>query len=126
MMKRMHRSSWNLNYLSILFIVSCLFLVFVFYQFSSYSTTSLSQTFDTCKADEQSPVLIAIETKLGVNFNAGHWFHMAELIMTRHSQLLNENSLLNHSKIYVSFDQGNHQQEFFAIRSLPLEIIVQL
>lgn len=59
-----------------------------------------------CTADARAPVLIHVETKLGVNYNAGHWFHMSELIMTQHAALRKSGALANASAVYVNFDKG--------------------
>lgn len=52
-------------------------------------------------------VLFNIHTKLGVNYDAGHWFHMAENIMVQHSLLRRVHGLTNATKVYYNFDQGN-------------------
>lgn len=59
-----------------------------------------------CEASPNAPVLVHVETKLGVNYNAGHWFHMSELIMTQHAALRKQGKLVNSSAIYVNFDKG--------------------
>ena len=51
-------------------------------------------------------VLFNVHTKLGVNYDAGHWFHMAENIMVQHSLLRRVHGLTNATKVYYNFDKG--------------------
>lgn len=68
-----------------------------------------------CEASGSSkdlPALVQIETKLGVTYNAGHWFHMSEVVMTQHSPLLQRKELVNSSIVYVNFDKGTEFLRF--------------
>jgi hypothetical protein len=38
-----------------------------------------------CQWSEGDPLLFNLRTKLGVTYDGGHWFHMAENFMTQHS-----------------------------------------
>jgi hypothetical protein len=56
--------------------------------------------------------LFNIKTKLGVNYDAGHWFHMAENLMVEHSLLRRKNGLIdvgnsgNETLILYNFDKS--------------------
>lgn len=52
------------------------------------------------------PVIYNMKTKLGVNYDAGHWFHMAENFMVQHSTLRETNRLTNASVVIYNFDKG--------------------
>lgn len=87
--------------------------VFVFYVYESEDKISQVDSaqfgkVETCHPRQSSPIpaLINVETHLGVNYDAGHWFHMAELIMTRHAELRAKNRLLNSTEIYYNFDKS--------------------
>eukprot|EP01033_Poteriospumella_lacustris_P003383 gene3383-2504_t len=71
-----------------------------------------------CDASPNAPVLVNVETKLGVNYNAGHWFHMSELIMTQHATLRKQGKLVNSSAIYVNFDKEDFIADLNAITRL--------
>lgn len=53
---------------------------------------------------KNGPVLYNLRTKMGVNYDAGHWFHMAENFMTQHSILREKGLLTNASDVYYNFD----------------------
>lgn len=74
-------------------------------------------TINLCKWDETMPVFVNIKTKLGVNYEAGHWFHMAENIMVEHSILRKKEQLINHSMIFYNFDKSKSSS------SLSFELI---
>ena len=61
-----------------------------------------------CTSDQKHDLaaLFQLRTKLGVNYDAGHWFHIAENFMVQHSTLREKNQLANSSTIYFSFDTG--------------------
>lgn len=59
-----------------------------------------------CSWQEGMPVYYNIHTKLGVNYDAGHWFHMSENIMVQHSILRQNKHLTNSSVVYYNFDTG--------------------
>jgi len=59
-----------------------------------------------CPWSEGNPVLFHLKTKLGVNYDAGHWFHMAENFMVQHSILRGTNGLTNASVVIYNFDEG--------------------
>eukprot|EP01040_Poterioochromonas_malhamensis_P007099 gene7099-7666_t len=51
------------------------------------------------------PIFVNVKTQLGVNYDAGHWFHMAENIMVEHSILRKKDQLINNSIIFYNFDK---------------------
>ena len=62
-----------------------------------------------CVWHEGDPVIFNLKTKMGVNYDAGHWFHMAENFMVQHSVLRSVGQLTNASHIIYSFDKGKLQ-----------------
>ena len=46
---------------------------------------------ELCQWMPGDPTLFYLRTKLGVNYDAGHWFHMAENFMSAHSILRAKN-----------------------------------
>lgn len=69
------------------------------------------QNHHECHWQEGSPVLYNIHTKLGVNYDAGHWFHMSENIMVQHSILRQSRHLTNSSVVYYNFDKGKYNKK---------------
>ena len=61
-----------------------------------------------CIWKEGDPVIYHLKTKMGVNYDAGHWFHMAENFMTQHSILRNAGELTNSSQVFYSFDKSKY------------------
>ena len=57
----------------------------------------------------QLPVIFKLRTKLGVNYDAGHWFHMSENFMTQHSILRASGQLTNASTVIYIFDKGKER-----------------
>ena len=80
------------------------------YIFGASSTTTHTSHTATmqhrCVWHEGDPVLYHLKTKMGVNYDAGHWFHMAENFMVQHSILRDANELTNASNVIYSFDKG--------------------
>lgn len=62
---------------------------------------------DKCHWTPKDPLFFNIHTKLGVNYDAGHWFHMAENIMTYHSVLRSKGQLANASNVIFNFDHAD-------------------
>jgi hypothetical protein len=60
-----------------------------------------------CIATADAPVIYNMRTALGVNYDAGHWFHMSENFMTQHSILRSKNLLTNASDVIYVFDKGS-------------------
>jgi 3-deoxy-D-manno-octulosonic-acid transferase len=50
-----------------------------------------------CVWNPGDPVLYNLNTKLGINCEADHWFHMSEMFLTKHSTLRSHNRLSNAS-----------------------------
>jgi hypothetical protein len=59
-----------------------------------------------CVWREGDPVIYHLRTKMGVNYDAGHWFHMAENFMVQRSILRQAKLLSNASHVLYSFDKG--------------------
>jgi hypothetical protein len=94
------------------FILSSFFLFFLGYNFYVIVTSPsrsqkliLSTRNEYCSWREGDPVLYYLKTKLGVTYEADHWFHMAENFMVQHSILLKQNLLANSSVIFYDFDK---------------------
>ena len=71
-----------------------------------------SSTINYCKWDTSMPVFVNVKTKLGVNYDAGHWFHMAENLMVEHALLQRKQGLLNSSIIFYNFDKSKSSDVF--------------
>jgi hypothetical protein len=71
---------------------------------SEVNSHSSSDRHCNWKADD--PVIYNLKTKMGVNYDAGHWFHMSENFMTQHSILRAKHSLTNATTVYYNFDKG--------------------
>ena len=74
--------------------------------YSSIESNSVLKNPHQCNWKSNDPVLFNLQTKMGVNYDAGHWFHMAENFMTYHSILRAQKRLSNSSIIYFNFDDG--------------------
>lgn len=62
----------------------------------------------SCVWDGNGPVIYNMKTKMGVNYDAGHWFHMSENFMTQHSILRAKGHLTNATNVYYNFDKGTN------------------
>lgn len=58
----------------------------------------------TCRWSPGGPVVVHLRTKMGVNYDGGHWFHMAENFMAPYSALRAEHRSINASTVYFVFD----------------------
>lgn len=103
-------------------MIICIVMMFTYYVFFT-ATTSVDETGITtkgvtsklridkrCKTQDvsQLPVIFKLRTKLGVNYDAGHWFHMSENFMTQHSILRASDQLTNASTVIYIFDKGKN------------------
>jgi len=112
---KMNRGSWWKVIAGICIVVG-LFLIYNLFFVANNTWTSnnaLPENPSTCKWSEDMPVVFNIKTKLGVNYDAGHWFHMAENIMTQHAILRKQKKLSNHSIIYYNFDKGRVVYKYY-------------
>ena len=66
---------------------------------SGVSESITSGSTSRCNWKLGDPVFMNIKTSLGVNYDGGHWFHMSENLMTLHTVLRNERTVLN-SNVY--------------------------
>jgi hypothetical protein len=66
------------------------------------NTNSISSQ---CVWKESDPVLYNMKTKMGVNYDAGHWFHMSENFMVQHSVLRKTGHLTNATHVIYNFDK---------------------
>jgi hypothetical protein len=57
-----------------------------------------------CKWEEGDPMVILLKTKMGVTYDGGHWFHMAENFMASFSELRANHHTVNSSVVYFVFD----------------------
>jgi len=73
-----------------------------------------------CPWSEGDPVLFHLRTKLGVNYDAGHWFHMAENFMVQHSILRSTNGLTNASIVIYNFDEDDFESHLNGVTRLML------
>jgi hypothetical protein len=108
-------------------VVTVIILVLVITLYTFISTTEdiyfdqLETSFHDTKSSshhcDPNPSLPAvylfnIKTKLGVNYDAGHWFHMAENLMVEHSILRRKNGLIdlgrssNETLVLYNFDKS--------------------
>lgn len=72
---------------------------------SDYFITK-SATERHCSWKPGDPVIYNLKTKMGVNYDAGHWFHMSENFMTQHSILRAKDMLSNATDVFYNFDTG--------------------
>ena len=57
------------------------------------------------------PHAFLLRTKSGVNYEGGHWFHIAENFMARHSVMLENNLFSNStSDVYFLLDDGMYHE----------------
>lgn len=119
-------------YVILTFCAVIIAVIFVFYVYESEDKISQvdigSAQFakiETChpKVSTPLPALIDIETRLGVNYNAGHWFHMAELIITRHAELRAKKQLLNSTEVYYNFDKSKFLSIIYTILNIFLFLL---
>lgn len=73
-----------------------------------------------CNWQEGDAVIYHLKTKLGVTYDAGHWFHMSENFMAQHSKLRERNLLSNTSNIIYSFDKGKRRVCLHHIKIIEL------
>jgi hypothetical protein len=91
-----------------LFIVLIVYILYnAFYVAENLSEVDSHSSVDRqCNWKTGDPVVYNLKTKMGVNYDAGHWFHMSENFMTQHSILREKHSLTNASIVYYNFDKG--------------------
>jgi hypothetical protein len=53
-----------------------------------------------------APVFFYLKTKAHVTYDAGHWFHMAEIFMASYSKLRATYAYANSSVVYFIFDNS--------------------
>lgn len=111
---------------SIVLISFIYFLTNTYYTKSQLDSSNLNQLKHSyCQWTTSMPILYNIKTKLGVTYDAGHWFHMAENIMVQHSILRSKNELANSSLIYYNFDQGKlNINSYFNINIITFLFII--
>ena len=101
-----HQSKRNVYFYSALCLIS---VVFIYYSTVYNNRTNNTKvngnrrpTLTSCVWEEGGPVLYNIRTKLGVSYEASHWFHMAENVMAQHSILRESNRLANISSLQTA------------------------
>ena len=75
-----------------------------------------------CPWQENDPVLYNMKTKLGVSYEGGHWFHMAENFMVQHSILRREGKLTNASLVYYNFDKDDFINELNGVTKMIVSL----
>lgn len=108
-------SRWSRLWI-IITIVGGLYLLYMSY-FAFFATEIVSETRPTtvqhrCHWKEGDPVVYHLRTKMGVNYDAGHWFHMAENFMVQHSILRSAGELTNSTNVILNFDEGDQKSSF--------------
>lgn len=85
--------------------IICLILVQLFNNTTRPAQPRIKTVVERCIFDSSAPaVLYNLKTSLGVSYDAGHWFHMAENFMVHHSILRASSGQSNISEIYYNFD----------------------
>eukprot|EP01041_Mallomonas_annulata_P012370 gene12370-26022_t len=95
--------SWKWMIFSSLVCGTFLFLCVNVYYFNVATSTIINNEtnlIENCKWKDGDPILFKIVTKSGVNYEGGHWFHIAENFMVQHSILRHQNKLANSSKVH--------------------------
>ena len=64
-----------------------------------------------CAWSDGDPVLYHMSTKLGVNYEGDHWFHIAENFMTHHSILEVSKKNTDSRVVYFDFDRSGFVAE---------------
>ena len=78
-----------------------------YFNFVTKSVSSAAEDkFISCLWEEGDPVLLNLRTKSGVNYEGGHWFHVAENFMVQHSILRSTYRLANSSHVYFNIDKS--------------------
>jgi hypothetical protein len=102
------------NQFHIISVLCGLVIVLLFFNYFPKSNSKINNPLSVkkCNRNEDFPTYFELKTKLGVNYDAGHWFHMAENFMVYHSVLRQKHLLSNSSEVYLNFDKGfNHQNK---------------
>ncbi|RYH21492.1 hypothetical protein EON65_20525, partial [archaeon] len=108
-------------------VLSAILCVYIFY--SSYylpldateAINSGEATSHRCAWTSEDPVLYTIKTHLEVNYDAGHWFHMSENILTYHSMLRTRHTpadILGANTAYFLFDNPSFPAKLNAMTRL--------
>lgn len=101
-------------------IVLVLINIFIFpYNNPKYlqSKGARSKTNLGCSWKIGGPTIFNMKTSLGVSYEAGHWFHMAENFMVHHSTLRALQLQANSSEIFFNFDKSIHNAFCFLVWS---------
>eukprot|EP01032_Pedospumella_encystans_P009988 gene9988-11704_t len=116
------RSSRWTRFWIILSIVGGLYMFYMsYFAFFTVNTESIvhpTTVQHRCLWKEGDPVVYHLKTKMGVNYDAGHWFHMAENFMVQHSILRKAGELTNSSNIILNFDEDHFISELNGITRL--------
>ena len=123
------RSSRWTRFWIILSIVGGLYMFYMSY-FAFFTANTESIVHPTtvqhrCLWKEGDPVVYHLKTKMGVNYDAGHWFHMAENFMVQHSILRKAGELTNSSNIILNFDEGTSLFSLLVLR-ITLQLLMTL
>jgi hypothetical protein len=61
---------------------------------------------EVCTWREGDPQLFYLKTTSGVNYDGGHWFHVAENFMVQHAILRSNGGAADASDVYFNTDRG--------------------
>ena len=91
---------------------------------SSSGSSSSTSPLRMCEWVPGGPVFYNLHTKMGVSYEGGHWFHMAENFMTAHSSLRQAGRLaaINSTdvagEVYYNFDNPRFVKELNGVTKL--------
>ena len=95
---------WWVRIILILGIFTFLMLQY----FDIFSSNELHVPTESCTWQEGDSQLFYLKTTSGVNYDGGHWFHVAENFMVQHSILRKSGNLANSSTVFFVTDRGMH------------------
>lgn len=77
-----------------------------------------------CEWNEGDPVIYRLNTKLGVNYEGDHWFHVAENFMTLHSILRAQGHTTTSNNIYFDFDKKGFAKQLNGMTKMMTSMAV--
>jgi hypothetical protein len=96
-----------------------------YYSITSYESktgTDNAINLNNCIWNNNDPVIYNMRTKLGVGYEGGHWFHMAENFMVQHSILRHDGMLTNASNVYYNFDKDGFINELNGVTKMIISL----
>ena len=98
---------------------------YYYYSITSYESktgTDNAINLNNCIWNNNDPVIYNMRTKLGVGYEGGHWFHMAENFMVQHSILRHDGMLTNASNVYYNFDKDGFIKELNGVTKMIVSL----